>query len=92
MDTDERPELQRGEESKLLLKPETETIIGFAFAVLNDVGHGLHEEIYENSLVVMFKLNGVAFDQQRRFPVLFRGVEVALNFKHARLEWERIVL
>ena len=24
----------------------------------------------------MFKLNGIAFDQQRRFPVLFRGVEV----------------
>ncbi|MCU0783029.1 MAG: GxxExxY protein, partial [Verrucomicrobia bacterium] len=97
---------------------------------------GLHEKIYENSLVVLFKMNGIAFDQQRRFPVLFRGVEVGefvpdliafgsvivdakvidlvtdrercqmlnylritklragliLNFKHARLEWERVVL
>lgn len=24
----------------------------------------------------MFKANGIAFDQQRRFPVMFRGVEV----------------
>jgi len=136
MDTDEGPDLRRGGESKLLLKAETERLIGFAFEVLNEVGHGLHEKIYENSLVVLFKLNGIAFDQQRRFPVLFRSVEVGefvpdliafgsvivdtkvieritdhergkmlnylritklrvgliLNFKHARLEWGRVVL
>ena len=136
MDTDERPDLRRGGESKLILKAETEKIIGFAFEVLNEAGHGLYEKIYENSLVVLFKLNGIAFDQQRRFPVIFRGVEVGefipdliafgsvivdakvidqvtdhergkmlnylritklrvgliLNFKHARLEWERVVL
>ena len=76
MDTDERPDLQRGGESKLILKAETEKIIGFAFEVLNEVGHGLYEKVYENSLVVLFKHGGVAFDQQRRFPVCFRGVEV----------------
>jgi len=58
------------------LKAETEKIIGFAFEVLNEIGHGFHEKIYENALTVLFKLNGIAFDQQRRFPVLFRGVEV----------------
>jgi len=136
MDTDERPDLRRGGESKLFLKAETEKIIGFAFEVLNEVGHGLNEKIYENSLTVLFKLNNIAFDQQRRFPVFFRGVEVGefvpdlvafglvivdtkvidritdlergqmlnylrvtklrvgliLNFKNARLEFERVVL
>ena len=136
MDTDERPDLRRGGESKLLLKAETEKIIGFAFEVLNEVGHGLNEKIYENSLSVLFKLNNIGFDQQRRFPVFFRGVEVGefvpdltafgsvivdtkvigritdhergqmlnylritklrvgliLNFKNARLEFERVVL
>ena len=136
MDTDERPDLRRGGESKLLLKAETEAIIGFAFEILNEVGHGLNEKIYENALTVLFKLNGIAFDQQRRFPVLFRGIEVGqfvpdliafgsvivdtkvidritdhergqmlnylritklrvgliMNFKNARLEFERVVL
>ena len=136
MDTDERPDLRRGGESKLLLKAETEKIIGFAFEVLNEVGHGLNEKIYENSLTVLFKLNNIVFDQQRRFPVHFRGIEVGefvpdliafgsvivdtkvidritdhergqmlnylritklrvgliLNFKNARLEFERVVL
>jgi GxxExxY protein len=76
MHTDERPDLRRGGESKLLLKAETEKIIGFAFEVLNEVGHGLNEKIYENSLTVLFKVNSVAFDQQRRYPVYFRAVEV----------------
>ena len=136
MDTDERPDLRRGGESKLLLKAETEKIIGFAFEVLNEVGHGLNEKIYENSLVVAFKQDAIAFDQQRRFPVCFRDAQVGefipdliafgsvivdtkvvdritdhergqmlnylkitklrvgliLNFKNARLEFERIVL
>ena len=76
MNTDERPDLRRGGESKLLLKAETEKIIGFAFDVLNELGHGLKEKIYENSLTILFKSNGITFDQQRRFAVLFRGVEV----------------
>ncbi len=136
MDADERPDLRRGGELKLILKSETEKIIGFAFDVLNEVGPGLNEKIYENSLTVLFKQNDVAFDQQRRFPVLFRGVKVGefipdlivfgsvivdtkvidritahergemlnylritklrvgliLNFKNARLEFDRIVL
>ena len=132
----EMPDLRRGGAPKLILKEETERIIGFAFEVLNEVGHGLNEKIYENALTVLFKQNDIAFDQQRRFPVLFRGVEVGefipdlivfssvvvdpkvidritdhergkmlnylritklrvgliLNFKKARLEWERVVL
>jgi GxxExxY protein len=136
MDTDQRPDLRRGGGSKLLLKTETEKVIGFAFEVLNEIGHGLNEKIYENSLTVLFKQNNIAFDQQRRFSVVFRVVQVGefipdliafgsvivdtkvidritdhergqmlnylritklrvgliLNFKNARLEFDRIVL
>src|SRR5256885_1485601 len=76
MNTDQNSDLRRTGNTKLLLKAETEKIIGFAFEVLNEVGHGLNEKIYENSLTVLFKLHSIAFDQQRRFPVVFRDVEV----------------
>jgi GxxExxY protein len=75
MNTDIYPDLKRGSDSKLILKDETQKIIGFAFEVLNEIGHGLNEKIYENSLTVLFKSSGMAFDQQRRFPVFFRQVE-----------------
>jgi len=76
MNTDSKPDLQNLENTRLLLKAETEKIIGCAFDVLNEVGHGLHEKIYENGLTVAFRLAGIPFDQQRRFPVLFRGHQV----------------
>jgi GxxExxY protein len=72
MNTD-GPDLHRGENTRLLLKEETHRILGCGFEVLNEVGHGFHEKIYENALVVAFKLAGIPFDQQKRFPVLFRG-------------------
>ncbi len=136
MDTDSKPDLHYPENAKLLLKEETHQILGCAFEVLNEVGHGLHEKIYENAMVVEFKLRGIPCDQQKRYPVLFKGVLVGeyvpdliaydlvivdaktidritdhergkminylrksklrigliLNLKHARLEWERIVV
>src|ERR1051326_6913220 len=57
-------------------KEETHAIIGCAFEVLNELGHGLNEKLYENSLVVEFKRRAIGFDQQRRFEVLYKGEHV----------------
>jgi GxxExxY protein len=117
-------------------KEDTHAIIGCAFVVLNELGHGLNEKLYENSMVVEFSRRGIAFDQQRHFEVLYKGEHVGefipdliafgkvvvdakcierlsdhergqmlnylrstklpvgliLNFKHVKLEFERIVL
>ena len=134
MDTNKHEFGESGE--KLLLKDEVYQVVGCAMDVLNGVGHGLHEKIYENALVVEFKLRGISFDQQRRFVVVYKEVQVGefvpdlithgaivvdakvidqitdhergqmlnylritklrvgvlVNFKNAKLEWERIVL
>jgi len=52
-------------------------IIGCAFEVLRELGHGLHEKPYENALVVEFGLRGIACEQQRRFDVHYKGVWVS---------------
>src|SRR5437667_8590058 len=135
-ESNSQPDLHGEGSPKLFLKKETHRILGCAFDVLNEVGHGLHEKIYENALTVAFRIAEMPFEQQRSFPVLFRGEKVGefrpdllvfgavivdpkvidhitdhergqmlnylritklrvgliLNFKHARLEWERIVL
>src|SRR5258706_14753635 len=72
MNTDKGPDLANGRNVNLLLKQETEKILGCAFDVINEVGHGFHEKIYENSLVVAFEIAKIPFNQQRKFPVLFR--------------------
>jgi GxxExxY protein len=137
MNTDKnQPDLQGGKSTAFLLKEETRAIIGCAFEVLNELGHGLNEKCYENALVVEFRLRCIGFNQQRQFEVLYKNERVGLfipdliaydqvivdakvidritdvergkmlnylritklrvglilNFKHPRLEWERIVL
>ena len=136
MNADDFPDLPNPKAEDFPCKPETHAIIGCSFEVLNELGHGLNEKLYENSLVVEFKQKSIAFDQQRRFEVLYKSafigeyipdliaygkvvvdakcidkitdhergqmlnylritrlpVGLILNFKHAKLEYERIVL
>jgi GxxExxY protein len=76
MNADDFPDLDAGKAEAYPCKEETRVIIGCAFDVLNELGHGLNEKLYENSLVVEFKRRGIAFDQQRRFEVLYKGEHV----------------
>lgn len=122
--------------NNLILKDEVYRIVGAAFEVIRELGHGLHEKPYENALVVEFSLLSIPHEQQKRFPVIYKTVQVSeyvpdliafglvivdakviecitdhergqmmnylritglqvgviLNFKRAKLEWERIVL
>jgi len=58
-------------------KEETDSIIGSAFAVLNEVRHGYHEKPYENGLVVDFRFKGIPYLQQPRYPLFYREVQIS---------------
>ncbi len=136
MDTDKKVDLLHSPNLKLIHKEETHQIIGCAFEVLNGIGHGLHEKVYENALAVEFEIRAIPFEKQRHFPILYKQVLVAdfipdmiafgsvivdakviervtdhergqminylriakprvgliLNFQHAKLEFDRVVL
>ena len=51
-------------------------IVGAAMTVHNAIGHGLREKTYERALVVEFQHLGIHYDQQHRYPVLYRDVKV----------------
>jgi GxxExxY protein len=122
--------------TELIFKQECHQIVGCAMEVLNTVGHGFHEKIYENGLMVEFKLQSIPALQQPEFPITYKAVELGkyipdlicfeqiivdtktiekisdhevgqilnylkvtglqvgllINFRHARLEWKRVVL
>jgi GxxExxY protein len=77
MNTDSKLDLRHPENTKLLLKDETHQVLGFVFDVLNEIGHGFHEKVYENALIVEFKLRGIPCEQQKRFPIIYKDVQVA---------------
>lgn len=110
-------------------------IIGAAMTVLNELGPGLDEKIYERSLVIELRKRGHLVEQQKAFSVTYSGelvgtlvpdtivdglviadpkvveafndthirqmigylaitklkLALLLNFKHAKLQWKRVV-
>jgi GxxExxY protein len=58
------------------LEDETYVVIGSAIEVLNQLGHGLHEKPYENALVVELALKEISCEQQTRFGVVYKTVQV----------------
>ena len=51
----------------------TKDIIGAAMMVLNELKPGLDEKLYENALVIELKERGHFVEQQREYPVHYRG-------------------
>jgi len=131
-----RMNANQGTDEKLIFKEEVYKVVGCAMEVLNELGHGLNEKPYENSLVVEFGLRRVSYTQQPHYDVVYKSAKVGeyvpdliafdrvvvdakvldaitdhergqmlnylkitglqvgviLNFRRAKLEWERIVL
>ncbi|MBM3841323.1 MAG: GxxExxY protein [Verrucomicrobia bacterium] len=51
----------------------TKDIIGAAMAVLKELKPGLDEKLYENALVIELVARGHTVEQQREYPVHYRG-------------------
>ena len=51
-------------------------IIGAAMEVLNELRPGLDEKLYENALVIELRKRGHSIEQQRQFPVHYKGEQI----------------
>lgn len=51
-------------------------IIGAAMEVLNTLKPGLDEKLYENALVIELRERGYVVEQQRTFPVEYKGKSI----------------
>ena len=60
----------------LILKKEVFEVVGCAMEVLNELGHGLLEKPYENALVVECRLKNIPVEQQSRYEIMYKGVQV----------------
>ena len=61
---------------ELILKDEVYSVVSCSMEIINGLGHGLHEKPYENALVVEFEHRGIPYEQQKAFPVNWRGQRV----------------
>ena len=61
---------------KLLHRATTETIIGGAFEVHQELGYGFLERVYQRALQVELIRRGVAAEIERRIQIQYKGVVV----------------
>jgi len=54
-------------------KKLSDTVLGAAFTVHNELGPGLLESAYEGALCVELKYRGLSFERQPVFPLEYRG-------------------
>ncbi len=58
---------------RLIHQELTEQVIGAAMQVLNELKPGLDEKIYENALAIELCHQGHEVEQQKRYPVTYKG-------------------
>ncbi|MFA5688421.1 MAG: GxxExxY protein [Kiritimatiellales bacterium] len=51
-------------------------IIGAAIAVLNELKPGLDEKLYERALTIELQETGLKTEQQKQFPVKYKGHDI----------------
>jgi GxxExxY protein len=69
----------------------TEKVIGCAFTVHNEVGSGFLEKVYENSLLIELRDQGVQASQQVSLPVHYKEQLVGEFFADLLVSEELIV-
>ena len=65
-------------ESKVLYADLSYKIVGLAMEVHRELGYGFLEKVYENSLMVLLRREGIPAEQQHPIEVKFRGESVGL--------------
>ncbi len=57
----------------------TEALIGSAIEVHRELGPGLIEKTYEESLCHEMHLRGLSFERQKAVPLTYKGVKLSVN-------------
>ena len=63
-----------------IYKDEGYKLMGAAFEVYNEQGHGLAEEIYQESLEIELELRGIAFQTKQELKCFYKGRELKKRY------------
>ena len=75
----------------IYFKELSDQIIGLAIEVHKNLGNGFLEKVYENALMIEFKTNNIAAEQQQSIPVHYKDNIVGEYFADILVE-NKIIL
>ena len=65
----------------IVYKEESYKIVGAAFKVYNNLGHGFLEAVYQEALEIEFQRQGIPFEREKELRILYDGVELKQTYK-----------
>src|SRR5262249_44910915 len=75
-----------------MLEDEGYKLMGAAFEVYNELGYGLAEEIYQQSLEIELSLRSVSYQTKRDLNVFYKGRCLETFYRPDLLVWDGIVV
>lgn len=75
-----------------MLKEEGYRFLGAAFEVYNQLGYGMAEEIYQQSLEIELELRSIPFHTKRELDVVYKGRPLATKYKPDLLVFDLLVV
>ena len=87
----------------IVYKEESYKIVGAAFKVYNNLGHGFLEAVYQEALEIEFERQGIPYEREKELSIIYDGIQLKQTYKARlglllnfgcsdELEKERIVL
>ena len=65
----------------IIYKEESYKIVGAAFKVYNNLGHGFLEPVYQEALEIEFKRQGIPYEREKELKINYDGVELKQTYK-----------
>lgn len=84
--------LKRESGSAVLFREESYKIVGAAFRVYNELGHGFLEAVYQEALEIEFKRRGIPYEREKELKISYGGVELHQTYRADYICYGKIVV
>ena len=76
----------------IIYKEESYKIVGAAFKVYNNLGHGFLEAVYQEALEIEFQRQGIPYEREKELKIMYDGVELKQTYKADFVCYEKIIV
>lgn len=66
--------------SQIIYKNESYFVIGLCMDIHNELGKGFSEAVYSDALEIELKSNGVPFQKEVKFDIIYKGEKLKHNY------------
>ena len=76
----------------IVYKEESYKIVGAAFKVYNNLGHGFLEAVSQEALEIEFQRRSITYEREKELKITYDGVELKQTYKADFVCYDKIIV